>query len=179
MIQLELMPRSQEAFRFPVVPVLTPTSTSLATGNKNHLKHGKIIFNDLVEGYRPFTILGGDTPLFWPRMLTLNRKHAPVRPSSRTLHWDPDGALLSKMRHTCSIYLRHLTKLRYISIGFFVTRHLTTDMQISHCVGFAAMWNANSKKSEGLRATGIGAVVCARHAAYRPNGMGDLQKGER
>lgn len=52
-------------------------------------------------------------------------------------------------------------------------------MQISHCVGFAAMWNANSKKSEGLRATGIGAVICARHAQYRPNGMGDLQKGER
>ena len=41
------------------------------------------------------------------------------------------------------------------------------------------MWNANLKKSEGLRATGIGAVICARHAAYRPNGMGDLQKGER
>jgi Kyakuja-Dileera-Zisupton transposase len=41
------------------------------------------------------------------------------------------------------------------------------------------MWNANSKKSEGLRATGIGAVICARHALYRPNGMGDLQKGER
>ena len=41
------------------------------------------------------------------------------------------------------------------------------------------MWNANSKKSEGLRATGIGAVICARHETYRPNGMGDLQKGER
>jgi hypothetical protein len=40
------------------------------------------------------------------------------------------------------------------------------------------MWNANSKKSEGLRATGIGAVIC-RHEEYRPNGMGDLQKGER
>jgi KDZ transposase-like protein len=26
---------------------------------------------------------------------------------------------------------------------------------------------------------GIGAVICARHAVYRPNGMGDLQKGER
>lgn len=52
-------------------------------------------------------------------------------------------------------------------------------MEISHCVGFAAMWNANTKKSEGLQATGIGAVVCARHAAYMPNRMGDLQKGER
>jgi hypothetical protein len=41
------------------------------------------------------------------------------------------------------------------------------------------MWNANAKKSEGLRATGVGAVICARHEGYRPNGMGDLQKGER
>jgi hypothetical protein len=30
-----------------------------------------------------------------------------------------------------------------------------------------------------LRATGIGSVTCARHEMYRPNGMGDLQKGER
>ena len=57
--------------------------------------------------------------------------------------------------------------------------HQTEHWQISHCVGFAAIWNANSKKSKGLRATGIGAVICARHALYRPNGMGDLQKGER
>ena len=41
------------------------------------------------------------------------------------------------------------------------------------------MWNANSKKSEGLRATGVGAVICARHAVNMPNGMGDLEKGER
>ena len=40
------------------------------------------------------------------------------------------------------------------------------------------MWNANSKKSEGLRAMGVGAVICAHHEMYRPNGMGDLQKGE-
>jgi Kyakuja-Dileera-Zisupton transposase len=63
----------------------------------------------------------------------------------------------------------------FFSIFFTCVQHI----QISHCVGFAAMWNANSKKSEGLRATGIGAVVCARHALYLPNGMGDLQKGER
>jgi KDZ transposase-like protein len=43
----------------------------------------------------------------------------------------------------------------------FVSSSLTRNimMQISHCVGFAAMWNANSKRSEGLRATGIGAVI--------------------
>ncbi|KAK7030436.1 hypothetical protein VNI00_014007 [Paramarasmius palmivorus] len=51
--------------------------------------------------------------------------------------------------------------------------------EISHCVTFSAMWNANSKKSRGLRATGVGSVVCARHGMFRANGMGDLQKGER
>jgi hypothetical protein len=51
--------------------------------------------------------------------------------------------------------------------------------QISHCVGFAALWSANTKKHKGLRATGVGAVSCARHQLFRPNGMGDLQVGER
>ena len=51
--------------------------------------------------------------------------------------------------------------------------------KINHCVGFAALWNANSKKSKGLRATGIGSVTCARHECFLPNGTGDLQKGER
>jgi hypothetical protein len=51
--------------------------------------------------------------------------------------------------------------------------------QILHCVGFSAMLSANTKHSKGLRATGIGAVSCAQHEMYRPNGMGDLQVGER
>ncbi|KAK7045518.1 hypothetical protein VNI00_007350 [Paramarasmius palmivorus] len=51
--------------------------------------------------------------------------------------------------------------------------------EISHCVTFSAIWNANNKKSRGLRATGVGSVVCSRHGMFRPNGMGDLQKGER
>jgi hypothetical protein len=36
-----------------------------------------------------------------------------------------------------------------------------------------------TKKSKGLRATGMAAVSCARHQLFRPLGMGDLQKGER
>ncbi|KAK7025589.1 hypothetical protein VNI00_015882 [Paramarasmius palmivorus] len=51
--------------------------------------------------------------------------------------------------------------------------------EISHCVSFSAIWAANSKKSKGLRATGIGCVSCTRHELFRPNGIGDLQKGER
>jgi hypothetical protein len=52
-------------------------------------------------------------------------------------------------------------------------------LQISSCTGFAALDHANTKKSDGLRVTGVGAVVCARHGLLRPNGIGDLQKGER
>lgn len=36
-----------------------------------------------------------------------------------------------------------------------------------------------TKKSKGLRATGMAAVSCARHQLFRPLGLGDLQKGER
>jgi hypothetical protein len=52
-------------------------------------------------------------------------------------------------------------------------------LQISHCVGFAALHNADKKRSKGLRATGIGSVVCARHQCFLPNGTGDLHRGER
>ena len=41
------------------------------------------------------------------------------------------------------------------------------------------MSSANTNRAKGLQATGIGAVSCARHEMYRPNGMGDLQVGER
>ncbi|KAJ8697360.1 hypothetical protein PTI98_004170 [Pleurotus ostreatus] len=51
--------------------------------------------------------------------------------------------------------------------------------EINHCVGFAALWSANTRRSKGLRATGIGSVSCARSDMFRPNGIGDLQKGER
>ncbi|KAK7051669.1 hypothetical protein VNI00_004648 [Paramarasmius palmivorus] len=51
--------------------------------------------------------------------------------------------------------------------------------EISHCVGFNAIWNANKKKTKGLRATGVGSVTCSRHETFRANGMGDLQVGER
>ncbi|KAJ7078696.1 hypothetical protein B0H15DRAFT_924758 [Mycena belliarum] len=63
-------------------------------------------------------------------------------------------------------YLTHLAK--YIN-----------EDEISHCVAFAALWRANNKRARGLRATGIGSVSCSRHEMFRPNGTGDLQKGER
>ncbi|KAG1836189.1 hypothetical protein C8R48DRAFT_751702 [Suillus tomentosus] len=36
-----------------------------------------------------------------------------------------------------------------------------------------------TKQSQGLAATGVGTVDCARHNFKRPNGVGDLQKGEK
>jgi hypothetical protein len=38
---------------------------------------------------------------------------------------------------------------------------------------------ADTKASRGLAATGVGTVDCARHNMKRPNGVGDLQKGEK
>ncbi|KIL56756.1 hypothetical protein M378DRAFT_57844, partial [Amanita muscaria Koide BX008] len=69
-------------------------------------------------------------------------------------------------------FVAHKPYLEYVS-------QFADQNEISHCVGFAAMWSANTKGSKGLRATGIGAVSCARHEMYRPNGVGDLQVGER
>ena len=52
-------------------------------------------------------------------------------------------------------------------------------LQISTCTGFAAMVQANSKFNRGYAATGCGLVLCSRHGFILPNGVGDLQKGER
>jgi hypothetical protein len=54
--------------------------------------------------------------------------------------------------------------------------HIT---QISTCTGLAAIDYANTKNAKGLRVTGVGASICARHGFLRPLGIGDLQKGER
>jgi hypothetical protein len=53
------------------------------------------------------------------------------------------------------------------------------EEEISTCSGFQAMFMANTKRVKGLQTTGVGGVTCARHNMWRPNGMGDLQNGER
>lgn len=55
---------------------------------------------------------------------------------------------------------------------------LTLVWQVRTCSGFAALLNALTRKSKGLRSTGVVAVSC-RHELCRANGLGDLQKGER
>ncbi|KAJ7702934.1 hypothetical protein B0H16DRAFT_1347222 [Mycena metata] len=71
--------------------------------------------------------------------------------------------------------------------GYFVNhaeyakylRDHVSEEEISTCSGFQAMFLANRKRVKGLRTTGVGGVTCARHNMWRPNGIGDLQLGER
>ncbi|KAJ7021072.1 hypothetical protein C8F04DRAFT_973243 [Mycena alexandri] len=53
------------------------------------------------------------------------------------------------------------------------------EKDVSTCIAFAALMQKETRNTEGLRVSGVGGVVCARHECVRPNGMGDLQKGER
>ncbi|KAJ7502414.1 hypothetical protein B0H11DRAFT_1712352 [Mycena galericulata] len=50
---------------------------------------------------------------------------------------------------------------------------------ISTCIAFAALLQKDTRLTTGLRTSGVGGCVCARHECVRPNGIGDLQKGER
>ena len=52
-------------------------------------------------------------------------------------------------------------------------------MKISTCTGFAALMHANTKFHKGYATTGCAMAIDARHGFILPNGVGDLQKGER
>ncbi|KAJ7352108.1 hypothetical protein DFH08DRAFT_956919 [Mycena albidolilacea] len=56
---------------------------------------------------------------------------------------------------------------------------VTDQKEMSTCSGLAALDYANTKFSRGYSSTGVGIGVCARHEFVQPNGVGDLQKGER
>ncbi|KAF7304206.1 CxC2 domain-containing protein [Mycena indigotica] len=56
---------------------------------------------------------------------------------------------------------------------------MTDEQEMSTCSGLAALDHANSKFSCGYSVTGVGMGVCARHEFVLPNGVGDLQAGER
>ncbi|KAJ7030842.1 hypothetical protein C8F04DRAFT_1186486 [Mycena alexandri] len=56
---------------------------------------------------------------------------------------------------------------------------VTNQKEMSTCSGLAALDYANTKFSRGYSTTGVGMGVCARHEFVQPNGVGDLQKGER
>ncbi|KAF7974572.1 hypothetical protein HWV62_11944 [Athelia sp. TMB] len=54
-----------------------------------------------------------------------------------------------------------------------------TEKEISTCASFAAVHLANLKGIKGHRTSGVAGVCCARQDCFRPNGVGDLQVGER
>ncbi|KAF7329335.1 CxC2 domain-containing protein [Mycena kentingensis (nom. inval.)] len=58
-------------------------------------------------------------------------------------------------------------------------QHYVSEKDVSSCASFAALLQKDTKSSTGLRVSGVGGVVCARHGLVRRQGMGDLQKGER
>ncbi|KAK7027686.1 CxC2 domain-containing protein [Favolaschia claudopus] len=58
-------------------------------------------------------------------------------------------------------------------------RTCVDEEDVSTCIAFQALLQKNTKMTTGLRSSGIGGVVCARHELVRPQGLGDLQKGER
>ncbi|KAJ7049988.1 hypothetical protein C8F01DRAFT_1348778 [Mycena amicta] len=51
--------------------------------------------------------------------------------------------------------------------------------EMSTCSGLAALDHANNKFSRGYSVTGVAMGVCARHEFVQPNGVADLQAGER
>ncbi|KAF8164054.1 hypothetical protein K438DRAFT_1775752 [Mycena galopus ATCC 62051] len=56
---------------------------------------------------------------------------------------------------------------------------VTKQREMNTCSGLAALDYANTKFSRGYSMTGMGMAVCGRHEFVQPNGVGDLQKGER
>nr|GAT46263.1 predicted protein [Mycena chlorophos] len=72
-------------------------------------------------------------------------------------------------------------------LGFFVNpapykthiNRYTSERDFSTCIAFQALTAKDTKLTTGLRVSGVGGLVCARHGLMRPTGMGDLQKGER
>ncbi|KAJ7855835.1 hypothetical protein B0H13DRAFT_1902935 [Mycena leptocephala] len=72
-------------------------------------------------------------------------------------------------------------------LGYFVDpgpykehlRHYVAEKDVSSCIAFAALPQKETHLMTGLRVSGVGGCVCTRHGVVRPQGLGDLQKGER
>ncbi|KAI9056786.1 hypothetical protein FKP32DRAFT_1615644 [Trametes sanguinea] len=68
--------------------------------------------------------------------------------------------------------------LEYFGYRELLSQYEKQD-EMSSCTGFSALDHANTKYSQGYDATGVGAVICARHEFWLALGAGDTQKGER
>lgn len=74
------------------------------------------------------------------------------------------------------------THQKYVTMLLFEILALMADQtNVPACESnHNAVSQMNSKGSnEHMSVTGVGGVVCGRHALMRPNGVVDLQKGER
>ncbi|KAJ7773717.1 hypothetical protein DFH07DRAFT_767661 [Mycena maculata] len=58
-------------------------------------------------------------------------------------------------------------------------RMCTDQKEMNTCSGLAALDHDNTKFSRGYSSAGVGMGVCALHEFVQPNGVRDLQKGER
>ncbi|GJE90469.1 CxC2 domain-containing protein [Phanerochaete sordida] len=58
-------------------------------------------------------------------------------------------------------------------------KNYVSQEDISTCTGFAALMHANTRFHKGYATTGVAMAIDARHGFMLPNGVGDLQKGER
>ncbi|KAG2338577.1 hypothetical protein BDR05DRAFT_1004149 [Suillus weaverae] len=61
----------------------------------------------------------------------------------------------------------------------FLAEHLADAQEKSTCSSHNTVNMVDMKQLQGLAATGVGTVDCAHHNFKRPNGVGDLQKGEK
>ncbi|KAJ3503439.1 hypothetical protein NLJ89_g8431 [Agrocybe chaxingu] len=61
--------------------------------------------------------------------------------------------------------------------GYVLSR--SNDEDVSSCVGFQALAQANTRFSKGLRYTGVAGAFCGRSEMVLPMAIGNLQKGER
>ncbi|KAI0054472.1 hypothetical protein BV25DRAFT_1817015, partial [Artomyces pyxidatus] len=100
----------------------------------------------------------------------------------RIIAMDANFRLKNRLRSSAALDPGFHTGLAYFIEEEGYNAHVSkyaTQEEISTCSGFAAVANANTKNTKGLRATGVGAVSCAKHEFWMPIGMGDLQRGER
>jgi hypothetical protein len=97
-----------------------------------------------------------------------------------TLDLVRDGLILLKrgrIKHTSSLIKTQCK--RYLLCSSLPIPFNALSMQRSMCTSHSAVNLADTKKSKGLAATGVGTVDCARHNFKLPNAVGDLQKGEK
>ncbi|KAG2097746.1 uncharacterized protein F5147DRAFT_656284 [Suillus discolor] len=74
----------------------------------------------------------------------------------------------------------HIINRWYLAEPLTVEDNRASEKQErSTCVSHNAVNMADTKSSHGLAATEVGMINCTRHDMKLPNGVGDLQKGER